>query len=76
MDSPETCAALVLLVEPVVDMVVSTTMGRDQIMGTIYVLTITASIEVMKLEALPLAVDCQEATVVELREEDLVEGHP
>ena len=76
MDSPETSVALVPLVEPAVAMVVSTTMGQDQIMGAIYVSTMTTSTEVMKLEAPPLAVDCQGATIVELIEEDLVEGHP
>ena len=51
MDSPQTSATLVLLVEPAVAMVVSTTMGQDQITDTIYVSTVTASIEVIKLEA-------------------------
>ena len=76
MDSPETSVAPVPLVEPTVATVVSTTMGQDQIMGAIYVSTVTASIEVMKLEATPSEVDHQGATVVELPEEDLVEGHP
>ena len=76
MDSSETSAAPVPQVEPAVAMVVSTTMGQHQIMGAIYVSTVTASIEVMKLEATSLAVGCQGATVVELMEEDLAEGHP
>ena len=49
MDSHETSAAPVPQVEPAVAMVVFTTMGQDQIMGTVYVSTVTASIEVMKL---------------------------
>ena len=76
MDSPEASAPPVLQGEPTVARVVSTTMGQDQIMGTVYVSTITASIEVMKLEAPSLVVGCQGATIMELTEEDLAEGCP
>ena len=75
MDSPETSVALVPLVEPAVATVVSTTVGQDQIKGSVYVSTITASIEFMKLEA-PSAVGHQGGTIVDLIEEDLVEGQP
>ena len=76
MDSPETSATLVPQVEPKVASVVSTTMGHNQIMGAVYVSTVTTSIEVMKLEAPSLAVGYQGAIIVELTEEDFLEGHP
>ena len=76
MDGPDTSVAPVPLVEATVAMVVSTTMGQDQIMGIIYVSTVTTSIEVYRNWRPPSAVDCQGTTVMELREEDLVEGQP
>ena len=45
-------------------------------MGTVYVSTMTASMEVMNLEAPSMAVGHQGATVEELAKEDLAEGHP
>ena len=51
MDVPETSVALILLMEPAITMVISTSMGRDQRMGAVYVSTVTASMEIMNLEA-------------------------
>ena len=45
-------------------------------MGAVYISTMTASMEIMNLEATSMAVDCQGATVEELAKEDLVEDHP
>ena len=56
MDVPEVSAALVLLMEPVVAMVISTSMEKDQRMGAACVSTVTASMEIMNLEAPSVAV--------------------
>ena len=76
MDVPETRAAPILLMEPAIAMVISTSMGRDQRMGTVYVLTMTTLMGIMNLEAPSMVVGCQGARVEELAEEDLVEGCP
>ena len=75
MDVPKTGVAPIPLIEPMIAMVIFTSMGRDQIIGAVYVSTVTASMEIMNLEA-PMAVGCWEATVEELIEEDLAEGCP
>ena len=51
MDVPEATAAPIPLMEPVIATVISTSMGRDQRMDAVYVSTVTASIEIMNLEA-------------------------
>ena len=51
MDAPEVSVAPVLLMEPAVAMVISTSMGKDQRMGAACVSTVTASMEIMNLEA-------------------------
>ena len=56
MDVSETSAAPVLLIEPVIATVISTSMGRNQRMGTVYVSTVTTSMEIMNLEATSMAV--------------------
>ena len=76
MDVPEASAAPILLMEPTIAMVISTSMGRDQRMDAVYVSTVTASMEIMNLEAPSIVVGCQGTTVEELAEEDLAEGHP
>ena len=73
MDIPETSAAPILLMEPKIAMVISTSMGRDQRMGTVYVLTVTALMKIMNLEAPLMVVGHQGATVEELAKEDLAE---
>ena len=73
MDVPETSVALILLIEPMVTTVISTFMGQDKRMGTVYVSTVTASMEIMNLEAPSMAVGHQLTTVEELAE-DLAEG--
>ena len=75
MDVAETSAALIPLIGPTITTVISTSMGRDQRMGAVYVSTMTASMEIMNLEAPSMAVGHQGATVEELAEEDLAEGH-
>ena len=45
-------------------------------MGAVYVLTVTASMEIMNLEANSMVISHQGATVEELAEEDLAEGCP
>ena len=45
-------------------------------MGAVYVLTMTASMEIMNLEAPSMVAGCQGATVEELAEEDLAEDCP
>ena len=57
-------------------MVISTSMEKDQGTVAACVLTVTALIEIMNLEALSVVVACQGATVEELAEEDLAEGCP
>ena len=74
IDVPETSAAPILLIEPTITIVISTSMGRDQSRGTVYVSTMTASMETMNLEAPSMVVGCQGTTVEELTKEDLVEG--
>ena len=76
MDVPETNVAPILLMDPAIAMVISTSMGRDQRMCTVYVSTLTASMEIMNLEAPSMVVDHQGATVEELAKEDLAEGCP
>ena len=76
MDVPETSAALIPLIEPEIAIVISTSMEWDQKMGTVYVLTMTTSIEIMNLEVPSMAVGCQGATVQELAKEDLAEDCP
>ena len=41
MDVPETSAAPILLIEPTKGTLISTSMGRDQRMGAVYVSTVT-----------------------------------
>ena len=76
MDVLQTCVAHIPLIEPAIATVISTSMGRDQRMGTVYVLTVTALLGIMNLEASSMAVGHQGAIVEELAKEDLVEGHP
>ena len=75
MDVPETGVAPIPLIEPMIAMVISSSMGRDQSMGAVYVSTVTALIEIMNLEA-PIGSRLLGATVEELVEEDLAEGCP
>ena len=51
MDVPETSAAPIPLIEPMITIEVPTSMGQDQKMGTVCVLTMTASMEIMNVEA-------------------------
>ena len=51
-------------------------MGKDQGMGAACVLTVTASMETLNLEAPSVVVGCWGATVEELAEKDLAEGCP
>ena len=76
MDVPETSAAPIPLIEPTITTVISTSMGWDQNMGTVYVLTMTTSIKITNLEAPTMVVGHQGATVEELAKEDLAEGCP
>ena len=66
--------AQVLLVEPKVAMLVSATICQDGAMGTVYLLTVTASMGLMNLELLPGEVSCQGQTIEELTKEDLAES--
>ena len=60
MDAPEVSAGPSPLMEPTVAMVITTSMGKDQRMGAACVLsTVTASMEIMNLEAPSVAVGCQ-----------------
>ena len=61
--------------EPMMAMVISTSMGRGQRMGAVYVSTVTASMKIMNLEA-PNGSRLPGATVEELVEEDLAEDCP
>ena len=76
MDVPEAGVAPVPPMEPAIATVIYTSMGRDQRMSAIYVFTMTTLMGIMNLEAPSMAVGCQGATVEELVEEDLAEGHP
>ena len=69
-------AAPIPPMEPAKATVISTSMGRDQRTGAVYVLAVTALMGIMKLEAPSMAVGCQGATMEELAKEDLAEGHP
>ena len=51
MDVHEASKAPIPLTEPAIAMVVSTSMGRDQRMGAVHVSTVTASMEILNLEA-------------------------
>ena len=64
------------LVEPSLRMVISTTVGRCPSTGTVFMLMLTASMEVMNLEALSEVEDHQGAKVKELAGEDQEGGHP
>ena len=50
MDVPEAGATPIPPIEPMITTVISTSMGRDQRMGTVYVLTMTASMGIMNME--------------------------
>ena len=63
-------------IEPMIATMISTSMGRDQRIGAVYVSTMTTLMGIMNLEAHSMVVGHQGATVEELVEEDLVEGHP
>ena len=76
MDVPEASVAPILPIEPMIATLISTSMGRGQRMGAVYVLTMTTLMGIMNLKALSMAVGCQGATVEELAKEDLAEGHP
>ena len=76
MDVPDAGAAPILPIEPTIATVISTSMERDQRMGTVYVSIITTSMGIINLEAPSMAVGFQGATVEELVEEDLGEGCP
>ena len=76
MDVPEAGATPILPIEPMIATVISTSVGRDQRMGIVYVSTMTALMGIMNLEAPSMAVGYQGATVEELAKEDLAEGHP
>ena len=58
MDAPEVSGAPVLPMEAAVAMVFSTSMRKDQRMGAACVLTVTALMDIMNLEALSVAVGC------------------
>ena len=74
MDVPEAGVAPIPPIESMIATVISTSMGRDQRTGAVYVSTVTALMGVMNLEAPSMAVGHQRATVEELAKEDLVEG--
>ena len=76
LDVPKAGAASILPIKPTIGTVISTSMGRDQRMGTVYVSTRTTPIGIINLEAPSRAVGHQGATVEELAKEDLVEDHP
>ena len=76
MGSPETSVAQIPLMEPTIMMVISTSMGQDQVTDEVYVSTMTASMGITNLGALSVAVGCQGATLEKLAEKDLVEGCP
>ena len=76
MDVPVASAVTISLMEPMIAMVISTSVGRDQGTGTIYVPTVTALMEIMNLEVPQWQSATRGATVEELMEEDLAEGCP
>ena len=76
MDVPETGVAPLQQKEPTITMVISTYMGWDKKMGTVYVSTMTASMEIMVLEAPSMVVGCQGATEEELAKKRLGRGLP
>ena len=75
MDVPEVSVATIPLTEPAIAIVISTSMGRDQRMGAVCVNCDCLDGD-NEFGGPPMAVGCQEATVEELVEEDLAEGHP
>ena len=76
MDVPEASTAPIPVTELAIATAISTSMGKDQGMGDACVLAGTALMEILNLEAPSMAVGCWGATVEELVEEDLAEGHP
>ena len=76
MDAPEVNVAPVLPMEPMVAMTIFTSMGKDQGTDAACVLAVTALMEILNLEAPLVVVGHQGATMEELAEEDLAEGHP
>ena len=76
MDAPGASKAPISLLEPSLRMVMSTSVGRCPSTGTIFMSTLTTSMEVMNLEALSEAEGCQGAKVKELAGEDLAGGCP
>ena len=76
MDAPGSSKAPISLLEPSLRMVLSTLVGRCPSMGTVFMSTLTASIEVKNLEAPSEVEGCQGAKVKELAGEELAEGHP
>ena len=59
MDALEVSVVPILLMEPTVAAVISTSMGKDQRMGAACVSIVTASMEIMNLETLSVAVGHQ-----------------
>ena len=76
MDAPGASNATMPLLEPRLRTVISTLVGRCPSMGTIFMSTFTASMEIMNLEAHSEAEGYQGAKVKELAGEDLAEGCP
>ena len=76
MDVPEAGVVLILPTEPAIATKISTSVGRDERMDTVYMSTMTTLMGIMNLEPPSMAVGHQGATVEELAEEDLVGGCP
>ena len=74
IDCPLTGASQVLSVGSAVATVTSTAMCQDQIMGTVYLSTVTTSMGLMNLEAPSVVVGCWGPTIEELMEDDLAES--
>ena len=76
MNALGTSGASIPLVEPGLKMVILTSVGRHPSTGTLFMLMLTTSMEIMNLEAPSEMEDCQRAKVKELMKEDLAWGHP
>ena len=76
MDAPGVSKAPISLLEPSLRMVISTSVGSCHSTGTIFMSTLTTSVEVMNLEAPSEAEGHQGSKVKELAGEDLAGGCP
>ena len=72
VDVPEAGVVPTPLIQPTITTVISMPVGRDERMGTVYMSTMNASMEIMNLETFLMVVGCQGATLEELAEKDLV----